>query len=52
MTVHLRVPSHVRDAIAKRAEEERRPWTQMAVLLLTDAALARAPSKPGKEKKR
>jgi len=38
-TVHLRVPVQLRDRIQRRADEERRPWTQMAVILLEDAVV-------------
>jgi len=37
-TVHLRIPLTLRDAIQRRADTERRTWTQMTVLMLTDAA--------------
>ena len=37
-TIHLRVPFTLKDQIKERAESERRPWTQMAVLMLQDAA--------------
>ena len=36
-TIHLRITFQLRDAIQKQADVERRPWTQMAVLLLQDA---------------
>ena len=39
-TIHLRIPKVLKDAINARADAERRMFTQMAVIMLQDAALA------------
>jgi hypothetical protein len=35
--VHLRVPDDIHAAILARAQQERRPWSQMCLILLEDA---------------
>lgn len=45
-TVHLRIPLALKEKIAKRADAERRTWTQMAVLMLEDAAVLEDPPMP------
>lgn len=48
-TVHLRIPLTLKADIAQRAEDERRTWTQMALLLLEDATRSSFPwpARPG-----
>ena len=36
--VHLRIPPAIHAAIGERAKAERRTWTQMALIILEDAA--------------
>ena len=44
-TVHLRIPLALKHEIGKLALLQRRPWTQMTVLLLSDAVNGAAPKK-------
>ena len=48
-TIHLRITLQLKDAIQKRADQERRTWTQMATLMLQDAAEKTRKPKPAKE---
>lgn len=52
ITIHLRVPLDLKETIEERATAERRPWTQMAILMLQDAAAAWADALDKKGKKK
>jgi len=41
--VHLRVPPPVYGGVAERAQQERRTWAQMCVIILEDALATQKP---------
>jgi len=43
--VHIRMPLDLKDQINQLAIADRRPWTQMAVVLLRDAVTPYGPKK-------
>jgi len=43
--VHIRMPLDVKEKIDRLAVADRRPWSQMAVLLLRDAVTPSGPKK-------